>query len=118
MDAYHAASNRYNDQPSTIILDFDQDDMKFCHLVRRDTGETLYKIQSSAKLAVTSFFRVGEDLPFAALERHDMLPDKITFKEAGSTMRIGKWLKTLALSSWYVSTSRGEFVDSTPPQGL
>ncbi|KAK7437135.1 hypothetical protein VKT23_018758 [Stygiomarasmius scandens] len=88
------------DDEAATILDFNQDNMELCRLVRRDTGKTLFEVQRSAKLAETSFHHAGDDQPFAVLEQHNMLPDKIIFNETGSSMQVRKWLKTPTLSSW------------------
>ncbi|KAK7437139.1 hypothetical protein VKT23_018762 [Stygiomarasmius scandens] len=77
----------------------------------------LYKSHQTKKIAgsSTSFWRATdnpeiEEIPFAILEKQDVLPDKITFNKDGESesMRLSKWLKSPTSSVWPATfTARG-----------
>lgn len=83
---------------ANAVLDFDRDNMTSCVLSERASGKESYRVETTNKLKTTSIYRAGEDTPLAVVQRHNLLPDKITF--AGEeTLKVGKWLRTQVFSS-------------------
>ncbi|KAG1865419.1 hypothetical protein F4604DRAFT_1625432 [Suillus subluteus] len=93
---------------TTIILDFDRDDMISTNATVRGQTQIRYSVRTVkaglAGMNPKTVFSQGEGI-LATVQRRNMIPDLLTL--GGETMSLRSWLKTPMFSSFPASFSEG-----------
>lgn len=89
------------------MLEFSADDVHNTTVRVRGERGRLYTVESTRDIGTTKVYRIeanSEPVLIALIERNNIMPDKVTLA-GGKAMRIGKFLKSRALS-YLLSRSR------------